>query len=152
MGSAGTVKRVCLAYSGGLDTSVILRWLIEEYGCEVVAYCADVGQEDELDWFYGDVGGLERLPDATDSGGRVRFRSAHLELRIDLVDRPRTEGVGCRVTLLVPSLEETMADLDERTIHYVWLRDLMWTSRRIETHDPAGNRVAFKQEWPYAPL
>ena len=43
------VKRVCLAYSGGLDTSVILRWLIEEYRCEVVAYCADVGQEEELD-------------------------------------------------------------------------------------------------------
>ncbi|MBW2388496.1 MAG: argininosuccinate synthase [Deltaproteobacteria bacterium] len=42
------VKRVCLAYSGGLDTSVILRWLIEEYDCEVVAYCADVGQEEEL--------------------------------------------------------------------------------------------------------
>ncbi len=42
------VKRVCLAYSGGLDTSVILRWLIEEYGCEVVAYCADVGQDEEL--------------------------------------------------------------------------------------------------------
>jgi argininosuccinate synthase len=42
-------KRVCLAYSGGLDTSVILRWLIEEYGCEVVAYCADVGQEEELE-------------------------------------------------------------------------------------------------------
>jgi len=44
----GSVKKVCLAYSGGLDTSVILRWLIEEYGCEVVAYCADVGQEEEL--------------------------------------------------------------------------------------------------------
>ena len=43
-----SVKRVCLAYSGGLDTSVILRWLIEEYDCEVVAYCADVGQEEEL--------------------------------------------------------------------------------------------------------
>ena len=43
-----SVNRVCLAYSGGLDTSVILRWLIEEYGCEVVAYCADVGQQEEL--------------------------------------------------------------------------------------------------------
>jgi argininosuccinate synthase len=42
------VSKVCLAYSGGLDTSVILRWLIEEYGCEVVAFCADVGQEQEL--------------------------------------------------------------------------------------------------------
>jgi argininosuccinate synthase len=43
-----TVKRVCLAYSGGLDTSVILHWLIEHYGCEVVAYTADIGQEEEL--------------------------------------------------------------------------------------------------------
>ncbi len=49
MASGKSVRRVCLAYSGGLDTSVILRWLIEEYGCEVVAYCADVGQEEELD-------------------------------------------------------------------------------------------------------
>ena len=49
MAPRGSVKRVCLAYSGGLDTSVILRWLIETYGCEVVAYCADVGQEEELD-------------------------------------------------------------------------------------------------------
>jgi argininosuccinate synthase len=43
-----SVRRVCLAYSGGLDTSVILKWLIEEYRCEVVAFCLDVGQEEEL--------------------------------------------------------------------------------------------------------
>jgi argininosuccinate synthase len=43
------VKRVVLAYSGGLDTSVILRWLIETYGCEVVAWCGDVGQAEDLD-------------------------------------------------------------------------------------------------------
>ena len=48
MAQRDSVNRVCLAYSGGLDTSVILRWLIEEYDCEVVAYCADVGQEEEL--------------------------------------------------------------------------------------------------------
>jgi argininosuccinate synthase len=48
MARKGSVRRVCLAYSGGLDTSVILRWLIEEYGCEVLAFCADVGQEEEL--------------------------------------------------------------------------------------------------------
>jgi argininosuccinate synthase len=48
MARKGSVKRVCLAYSGGLDTSVILRWLIEEYACEVVAFCLDVGQEEEL--------------------------------------------------------------------------------------------------------
>ena len=42
------VKKIVLAYSGGLDTSVILGWLREEYGAEVIAYCADVGQGEEL--------------------------------------------------------------------------------------------------------
>jgi len=41
--------KVVLAYSGGLDTSVILRWLIESYDAEVIAFAADVGQEEELD-------------------------------------------------------------------------------------------------------
>ena len=44
-----TYRRVALAYSGGLDTSIIVPWLKENYGCEVVAYCADLGQGDELD-------------------------------------------------------------------------------------------------------
>ena len=48
MSPARSVKRVCLSYSGGLDTSVILRWLIERYRCEVVTFTADVGQEEEL--------------------------------------------------------------------------------------------------------
>lgn len=43
------VKKVVLAYSGGLDTSVILRWLIETYGCEVIAFTADIGQGEELE-------------------------------------------------------------------------------------------------------
>lgn len=43
------VKKVVLAYSGGLDTSVILKWLIETYGCEVIAFSADIGQEEELE-------------------------------------------------------------------------------------------------------
>jgi len=42
------VKKVVLAYSGGLDTSVILKWLIETYGCEVIAFAADLGQAEEL--------------------------------------------------------------------------------------------------------
>ncbi|OPY78816.1 MAG: Argininosuccinate synthase [Syntrophorhabdus sp. PtaU1.Bin058] len=44
----GAVKKVVLAYSGGLDTSIIVKWLKEEYGCEVIAYAADVGQAEEL--------------------------------------------------------------------------------------------------------
>ena len=46
---AGPVRRICLAYSGGLDTSVILRWLRDRYDAEIVAFCADLGQEEELD-------------------------------------------------------------------------------------------------------
>ncbi len=43
------MKKVVLAYSGGLDTSVILHWLIETYQCEVIAFCADLGQGEGLD-------------------------------------------------------------------------------------------------------
>jgi argininosuccinate synthase len=43
------VRKVVLAYSGGLDTSIILKWLLEEYKCEVVAFAADLGQGDDLE-------------------------------------------------------------------------------------------------------
>jgi argininosuccinate synthase len=52
------IKKVVLAYSGGLDTSVMLRWIKEHYGCEVVCYCANVGQGEEL-------AGLEEKAKAT---------------------------------------------------------------------------------------
>lgn len=45
---AEKIKKVVLAYSGGLDTSVILRWLIETYDCEVVTFSADIGQTESL--------------------------------------------------------------------------------------------------------
>ena len=50
-----SIKKIILAYSGGLDTSVMLRWLKDTYNCEVVCYCADVGQAEEMD-------GLEEGP------------------------------------------------------------------------------------------
>jgi argininosuccinate synthase len=43
------IKKIVLAYSGGLDTSVIVKWLVENYGCEVVCFSADLGQGQELD-------------------------------------------------------------------------------------------------------
>lgn len=52
------VKKVVLAYSGGLDSSVIVRWLIETYGCEVITLTGDVGQKQELE-------GLEKKALAT---------------------------------------------------------------------------------------
>jgi argininosuccinate synthase len=48
MNTKRTIRRAVLAYSGGLDTSIIVPWLKEHYGCEVVCYCSDVGQGDEL--------------------------------------------------------------------------------------------------------
>ncbi|RJR18543.1 MAG: argininosuccinate synthase [Nitrospiraceae bacterium] len=42
------VRKVVLAYSGGLDTSVIIKWLKETYNCEVIAFCADLGQEEDI--------------------------------------------------------------------------------------------------------
>ncbi len=62
------VKKVVLAYSGGLDTSIILKWLIETYKCEVVTFSADLGQGEELD-------GLEAKALAT---GAVKARIVDL--------------------------------------------------------------------------
>ena len=44
-----SVQKIVLAYSGGLDTSVILKWLANEYGCPVIAYSADIGQKEDWD-------------------------------------------------------------------------------------------------------
>lgn len=52
------INKIVLAYSGGLDTSVMLHWLKQQYACEVICYCADVGQGEELD-------GLEEKARAT---------------------------------------------------------------------------------------
>ena len=49
MAKKGDIKKVVLAYSGGLDTSIILKWLQTEYGCEVVTFTADLGQGEELE-------------------------------------------------------------------------------------------------------
>ena len=47
--SGDKVKKVVLAYSGGLDTSVILKWLQESYACEVVTFTADLGQGEDIE-------------------------------------------------------------------------------------------------------
>ncbi len=54
------IKKIVLAYSGGLDTSVILKWLKETYNCQVVAFCADIGQGDDL----SEVAAKARAPGA----------------------------------------------------------------------------------------
>ena len=44
-----TIKKAVLAYSGGLDTSIILKWLQDQYNCEVVTFTADIGQGEEVE-------------------------------------------------------------------------------------------------------
>jgi argininosuccinate synthase len=46
---ASRINKIVLAYSGGLDTSVILKWMRNEYGCEVIAFVADLGQGEDLE-------------------------------------------------------------------------------------------------------
>ena len=43
------IKKAVLAYSGGLDTSIIMKWLQDEYNCEVVTFTADIGQGEDLE-------------------------------------------------------------------------------------------------------
>jgi argininosuccinate synthase len=52
---AEKVNKVVLAYSGGLDTSVILKWIIETYGCEVVTFSADIGQDEDMSHIRGNA-------------------------------------------------------------------------------------------------
>lgn len=49
MSAPSNVKKVVLAYSGGLDTSVILKWLQETYQCEVITFTADLGQGEDIE-------------------------------------------------------------------------------------------------------
>ena len=73
----GKVNKIVLVYSGGLDTSVMLRWLRDKYQCEVVCYCADVGQGAEMD-------GLEEKAKAT-GGSKIYIEDLREEFVRDYV-------------------------------------------------------------------
>ena len=70
-------KKILLAYSGGLDTSVILAWLKDTYQCDVIAYCADIGQAEELD-------GLEEKGKKT-GASEVFIQDLRLEFARDFI-------------------------------------------------------------------
>jgi catechol 2,3-dioxygenase-like lactoylglutathione lyase family enzyme len=57
-----------------------------------------------------------------------------------------------RVTIAVPSLAEAVQRLDERSVAYERLTGILFTDRRLQVLDPAGNRVEFKQEWGLGPF
>ncbi len=70
--------KIMLAYSGGLDTSVILSWLMETYECPVIAYAADLGQGDDMDEVWRDFAERER-PSRDDPRSRAQGPIHHLQ-------------------------------------------------------------------------
>ncbi len=78
------IKKVVLAYSGGLDTSVILKWLQEAYACEVVTFTADLGQGEEIE-IARETGAEAVSHGATGKGNdQVRFELAYYALNPDI--------------------------------------------------------------------
>ena len=94
------IDKVILAYSGGLDTSVILRWLKETYACEVVCFAADVGQAEEL-------GGLEEKAMAT----RITAQEEQTKQQIGAVSGAVT-GVKTDVGKVRDDVNATRSDLE----------------------------------------
>ena len=78
------LQRIVLAYSGGLDTSVIVPWLKDHYGCDVVCFTADIGQGDEL-------GGLEAKALAS-GASRLIVRDVREEFARDYLFRILRSG------------------------------------------------------------
>ena len=115
---------------------------------EHVTLEAPPGLNDELRWFYTEVAELEEAPQAELDGSPLRFRSARIELRVNIREDPLTDSIGCRATILVPSLKESVERLEERNVGCQRLSGIVYTDRRVAVLDPAGNRVELKQEWP----
>lgn len=107
---------------------------------------------DDVRRFYTEIAMLDEVHSSETDPPRLCFKSERIELRVALVDKPWIEPVACRVMITVPSLEDTAELLEECGIPYEPLSGLSFTDRRLELHDPAGNRVALKQAWPGGPF
>ena len=94
------VKKVVLAYSGGLDTSVIVTWLKNNYGCEIICFTADLGQEEELD-------GLEEKAIKT-GASKLYIRDLREEFLTDFVYP--TMRAGARGYLVKSSRPQQIVD------------------------------------------
>ena len=85
------IKKVVLAYSGGLDTSVIVTWLKNNYNCEIICFTADLGQEEELD-------GLEEKALKT-GASKLYIRDLREEFLTDFV-YPRCGQAQCMSVII----------------------------------------------------
>lgn len=104
---------------------------------------------ENLRWFYGELTGLTDLQPKEWQGELLRFKSERIELRIRLTQMPRLEQIAHAATILVVSLDETCALLDDRRLPFDRLSSVAFSDRRISLLDPGGNRVALKQFHPF---
>ncbi len=106
---------------------------------------APFGVDEGLRWFYEEIAQLEEIDSDDYEPGRLCFKSGRIELRIRCSNAPRIESIARRVTILVESLDSVVEQFEERSIPFTRLSGLLYTDRRLEVLDPAGNRVALKQ-------
>lgn len=113
---------------------------------------APIRLAEDVRQFYMEIALLDEVPCSDADPPWLCFISERIELRVALLDTPQIEPVACRVTIAVSSLAEAAELLEERRVPFESLSGLSFTDRRLETHDPAGNRVALKQAWPGGPF
>ena len=109
-----TYMKIVVAYSGGLDTSVLLKWLKEKYNAEIIAYCADVGQAEELD-------GLEKyhIPDEVMQyiANNIKSNIRELEGSLNkLIALSNLENKPIDIPLAAEALKDMISPDDNRAV------------------------------------
>lgn len=141
--------RVLEGYRYDVDAMNISRILAVEH----VELESPFGLESDVRWFYGELAALDEVAAAPESASSaIAFRSARIELRIRFLETPQIDEVKLRTTILVPSLRDVIHECRARRIDFTPISGVVWTDRRIQLLDPAGNRVELKQSWPYGPI
>jgi hypothetical protein len=106
---------------------------------------APIGAEEPFRWFYGEVVQLEEVPCEVAGSSQMCFKSKQIELRVQFVPTPDIDPLPLRVTIAVPLLSDAIERLEEKKVPFKRLTGVMFTDRRLQTHDPAGNRIELRQ-------
>jgi hypothetical protein len=108
-------------------------------------HCLDEAMKEQTKAFANEIAQLEETDSDGCEPGRLCFKSGRIELRIRCASAPRIESIARRVTILVESLDSVVEQFEERSIPFTRLCGLLYTDRRLEVLDPAGNRIILKQ-------
>jgi len=111
---------------------------------------AQNGLEETMRWFYEELAELQSIDNEGYYGALMGFKSERIKLWLHFHDAPTLDPIPIRVTILVESIETVVEILEQRLHGFVLARGLSMSQREISTLDPSGNRVIFRQYWPYA--